>query len=426
MTQPSETLPNAATVDDAAASVRWSPWRAVVGFGVVSLAADMVYEGARSITGPLLASLGATAVLVGFITGAGEAMALVLRVVFGPLADRSGRYWTLTFAGYAITAVCVPALAITPFLAGAGLAVACLLILAERAGKAVRSPAKTALLAHAAGAVGLGRGFAVHKAFDQAGAVAGPLLVAAVAALAGTLWPALAVLIIPGAAALLVLAWIRRKMPDPAVSENAGAPPASTTAREAPRTRWRWRSASPLPTAFWLFAAACGAATAGLVTFGVISYHLTRDHVLPVAAVPLVYAAAMAVAALAALVSGWLFDRHGGRVLLTLPILVAVAPALAFTNSAVVAIVGVLIWGAAVGVQDSTVKALVADLVPTTRRATAYGVFAAVQGAAAIAGGTLAGALYDRSLPALIATIAAFQLTALVLLAVTLHRDHDR
>ena len=426
MTQPAETLATAPTAGDAAGSAGWSPWRAVVGFGVVSLAADMVYEGARSITGPLLASLGATAVLVGFITGAGEAMALVLRVVFGPLADRSGRYWTLTFAGYTLTAVCVPALAITPFLAGAGLAVACLLILAERAGKAVRSPAKTALLAHAAGAVGLGRGFAVHKALDQAGAVAGPLLVAGVAALAGTLWPAMAVLIVPGAAALLVLAWLRRKMPDPALSEDASAPPATATAGGAARPQWRWRSAASLPTAFWLFAAACGAATAGLVTYGVISYHLTRDHVLPVAAVPLIYAAAMAAAALAALVSGWLFDRHGGRVLLTLPILVAVVPALAFTNSAMVAIVGVLIWGAAVGVQDSTVKALVADLVPTTRRATAYGVFAAVQGAAAIAGGTLAGALYDRSLPALIATVAAIQLTALVLLAVTLHRDHDR
>jgi len=415
----------AATVGDAPVSVRWSPWRAVVGFGLVSLAADMVYEGARSITGPLLGSLGATAVLVGFITGAGEAMALALRVVFGPLADRSGRYWTLTFAGYTLTAVCVPALAITPFLAGAGLAVACLLILAERAGKAVRSPAKTALLAHAAGAVGLGRGFGVHKALDQAGAVAGPLLVAAVVAISGTLWPAMAVLIVPGAAALIVLAWIRRRMPDPAVSENASEPPVATTALEV-RPRWRWRSASSLPTAFWLFAAACGVATAGLVTFGVISYHLTRDHVLAVAVVPLVYAAAMAAAALAALVSGWLFDRYGGRVLFSVPILVAVVPALAFTDSAVVAIVGVLIWGAAVGVQDSTVKALVADLVPTARRATAYGVFAAVQGAAAIAGGTLAGALYDRSLPALIATIAAIQLAALVLLAVTLRRDHHR
>jgi MFS family permease len=424
MTQPAETVANTATAGAAPAPVGWSPWRAVVGFGVVSLAADMVYEGARSITGPLLASLGATAVLVGLITGAGEAIALVLRVVFGPLADRSGRYWTLTFAGYTLTAICVPALAITPFLAGAGLAVACLLILAERAGKAVRSPAKTALLAHAAGAVGLGRGFAVHKALDQAGAVAGPLLVAAVAAVAGTLWPAMAVLIVPGAAALLVLAWLRRKMPDPAVCDNASAPVASARAQQAPRPRWRWRSAGSLPTVFWLFAAACGAATAGLVTFGVISYHLTRDHVLPVAAVPLVYAAAMAAAALAALVTGWLFDRYGGHVLLSLPILVAVVPALAFTNSAVMAIVGVLIWGAAVGVQDSTVKALVADLVAPNRRATAYGVFAAVQGATAIVGGTLAGALYDRSLPLLVAMVAALQLTALVLLTVTLRRNH--
>ena len=391
---------------------------------MVSLAADMVYEGARSISGPLLASLGATAVLVGLITGAGEAMALVLRVVFGPLADHSGRYWTLTFAGYTLTAVCVPALAITPFLASAGLAVACLLILAERAGKAVRSPAKTALLAHAAGAVGLGRGFAVHKALDQAGAVAGPLLVAGVAALAGTLWPAMAVLIVPGAAALLILAWLRRKMPDPAVSENASAPAASTTARDAPRPRWRWRSASSLPTAFWLFAAACGAATAGLVTFGVISYHLTRDHVLPVAGVPLVYAAAMAAAALAALVTGWLFDRYGGHVLLSLPILVAVVPALAFTNSAVVAIVGVLDLGGSCWSPRFHGQSAGCRSRAPTRRATGYGVFAAVQGAAAIVGGTLAGALYDRSLPVLIATVAALQLTALVLLTVTLRRHH--
>jgi MFS family permease len=157
------------------ARVAWSPWRAVVGFGVVSLTADMVYEGARSITGPFLASLGASAVLVGLVTGAGEAMALVLRLVSGSWADRSGRYWTLTFAGYALTAISVPALAIAPFIGGAGLVLACFLILAERTGKAVRSPSKTALLAHAAGAVGLGRGFAVHKALDQVGAFGGPL-----------------------------------------------------------------------------------------------------------------------------------------------------------------------------------------------------------------------------------------------------------
>jgi len=67
-------------------------WRFVATFGVISLLADIVYEGARSITGPLLASLGATAVVVGVVTGVGEAAALILRLVSGPLTDRTGRF----------------------------------------------------------------------------------------------------------------------------------------------------------------------------------------------------------------------------------------------------------------------------------------------------------------------------------------------
>jgi MFS family permease len=403
----------------------WSSWRAVVGFGVVSLAADMVYEGARSVTGPLLASLGASAVLVGLVSGAGEATALLMRLVFGSWADRSGRYWTLTFAGYALTAVCVPALAITPFLAGAGLAVACVLILGERLGKAVRSPAKTALLAHAAAAVGLGRGFGVHQALDQIGAVAGPLLVAAVAAAAGTIWPAMAVLIIPGAVAMLLLVRIWRSMGNPAVVSGEDTGPTEATADPERKESLLSSLHGRLPGVFWLFAAASAAISAGLVTFAVIAYHLTQDHVVSVAAVPLIYAAAMGAEALAALGSGWLFDRTKGGALLGLPLLVSAVPVLAFAGSPLIATIGVLIWGAAGGVLDSTVKALVADLVPASRRATAYGIFAAVQGAAAIAGGVMAGALYERSLPILIAAVVASQVVALPLLIATLHR-HQR
>jgi len=399
----------------AARSLTWSPWRTVVGFGVVSLTADMVYEGARSVTGPLLAVLGASALVVGLVTGAGEAVALVLRLFTGSWADRSGRYWSLTLAGYALTAVCVPLLAVTPFLGGAGLAVACVLVLAERTGKAVRSPAKSTLLAAAASKVGMGKGMAVHKALDQSGAVAGPLLVAGVAALAGALWPAFAVLVVPGALAIVVLLVLRRRV-DPPAARARPVPEPAEVAQDAPR----------LPRAFWLFAASAGAATAGLVTFGVISFHLTQDRVVPVAAVPLVYAAAMGAEALAALATGWAYDRVGGRVLLVLPLLVALVPPLAFTGSALVAVVGVLIWGAANGLQDSTVKALVADLVPSGRRATAYGVFAAVQGGAAVAGGALAGALYERSLPALVVVVGATQVVALVLLVTTLRKTGPR
>jgi MFS family permease len=420
--QPAATAERASTKPSSGADLSWSPWRVVVGFGVVSLAADMVYEGARSVTGPLLASLGASAVLVGLVSGAGEATALLLRVVFGSWADRSKRYWSLTFVGYGLTAACVPALAITPFLAGGGLALACILIIGERLGKAVRSPAKTALLAHAAAAVGLGRGFGVHQALDQIGAVAGPLLVAAVAAAAGTLWPAMAVLIIPGAVAMLILLRIWRSMNR---ANASGAATASTEKTPEARESLLSRLHGGLPRVFWLFAAAAAAVSAGLVTFAVISYHLTQDQVLPVAAVPVIYAAAMGASALAALGSGWLFDRNKGGALLGLPFLVSAVPVLAFATSPLIAIVGALLWGVAGGVLDSTVKALVADLVPASRRATAYGVFAAVQGAAAIGGGVMAGALYERSLPILIAAVIITQIIALVLLITTLRR-HQR
>jgi hypothetical protein len=387
-------------------------WRAVVGFGVVSLAADVVYEGARSVTGPLLGSLGASALLVGLVTGGGEALALVLRLPAGTRVDRAGGHWGMTTAGYAATAVAVPALAATPFLGPAGLAVAALLVLAERAGKAVRSPAKSTLLAHAAGPVGLGRGFAVHKALDQVGAFAGPLLVAAVAAATRVLWPALAVLAVPGAAALLLLGRLRRLVGEPAPPADGGAAPARPA---------RWTAAARgLPRSFWLFAAAAGLATAGLVTFGVLSYSLVRLGVVSAAAVPLVYAAAMAAEAVAALATGWVHDRWGARGLLALPVLVAAVPALAFSARAPVALAGVLLWGAATGVQDSTVKALVAQLVPAVRRATGYGLFAAVQGVAAVGGGALAGGLSARSVPMLVAVVAALQLAAFGLLVGTL------
>lgn len=373
----------------------------------------MVYEGARSVAGPLLASLGATALVVGLVTGAGEGIALVFRLLFGPLADRTGKYWTLTIAGYAMTAGCVPLLAVAPFAGGAGLAVAVMLILAERAGKAVRSPAKSALLSYAAGAVGRGRGMAVHKLLDQLGAVAGPLLVAAAIGTSAAIWPAMALLALPGAAAVVLLLWLRRRVPDMGVYEPAaGTAPAPAGAAPAVEH-------ARLPRAFYLFAAASGAMTAGLVTFGVIAFHLTAAGLLPVAAVPLVYAGAMLAEAAAALATGWVYDRRGARVLLGLPVLVALVPGMAFAPGLAAVLAGVLAWGIATGVQDSTVKALVADLVPAERRATAYGVFAAIQGGAALAGGVLAGGLYGHT-PALVAVVGAVQLAALVLLAAAL------
>lgn len=393
----------------------WSPWRAVVMLGMTSLAADLVYEGARSVYGPLLAALGAGAVVVGAVTGAGEAAALVLRLLFGPWTDRSGRYWAMTIAGYALTVVSVPLLALTPYLGGAGLAVGSALILLERTGKAVRSPAKTALLAQVAQQGGRGRGFGVHKALDQVGAFLGPLLVAAVVAVTGTLSAGLAVLAVPGIIAMAIVLTTRAHVAAPARPGRTTQDPGS----DAPALRgWVARVVGAgLPPVFFWYAAAAGLTTAGLVTFGLIGYHLTVSGLTPATLVPVVYAGAMLVEAACALVVGRLYDRAGPRVLFPVPVLVALVPGLALSQRLWTVMAGVLIWGLAYGVQDSTVKALVADIVDAPRRATAYGVFAAVQGLAAVGGGVLAGWLYERSLWSLVAVVAAVQLAALVLLA---------
>ncbi|TIC87842.1 MFS transporter [Nocardioides sp. GY 10113] len=376
----------------------------------------MVYEGMRSVAGPYLGSLGASALTVGVVTGAGEAIALVLRLVTGPWADRAQRHWRLTVLGYGLTAVCVPLLALAPALGAAGIAFAAVMILAERTGKAIRSPAKSALLARVAVRTGRGKAFGVHKALDQVGAFAGPLLLAGTTAATGLIWPGLALLAVPGAVSLLLLALLRRRVP--AVAE----PDPEAVAAPAPAGLVRPALGADLPAAFHRFSAAAALTTFGLMTFGVISFQFVRAGVFPTAAAPLVYAVAMAVGAVAALATGALFDRWSGRVLLVVPVLAAVVPWLVFDARAAVVLVGVVVWGAATGVQDSAVKAFVADLVPSARRATAYGIFAAVQGIGALAGGAVAGAMVTDHADALGWIILAAQVVAAYLLVTTLRR----
>lgn len=387
----------------------WSPWRTVLTFGYVSLAADMVYEGMRSASGPLLLSLGASALVVGLVTGAGEAIALALRLVSGPLADRTGRHWQLTVQGYVLTAVSVPLLAITPFVGAAGLVVASALIILERTGKAIRSPSKSTLLARMALPVGRGRGFAVHKALDQVGAFGGPLLVAGLAALTGHLWAGFAILAIPGLVTIVLLGLLRR-------GTDLDEPAPVETHRPTPT--------GPFPRSFWAFSLSCACSTVGLMTFGVMSVHLVRADLVATAWVPVVYAGAMAVQAVAALASGFAYDCVGPRILYALPLLVATVPGLVFANGRGVVLLGVAIWALATAVQDSTVKALVADLVPGERLATAYGVFATAQGLGALGGGALAGGLYEHHLGLLIAIIAALQAAALATLIATIRLRH--
>ncbi|HZD70935.1 MAG TPA: MFS transporter [Actinomycetes bacterium] len=411
-----------ATVEDggSAGANRLSPVRFVLAFGVVSLLADFVYEGARAIIGPFLATFGASALVVGLVTGLGEAAALVTRPWTGRLSDRTGRHWALSIGGYALTLVAVPLLG-----AAQALWQAAGLVVAERFGKAVRTPARDTMLAQASTRIGRGRAFAFHEALDQTGALVGPLLVAAMVAISGFRL-GFAVLAVPGVLALLAIARLRRAVPTPTAYETDPHEPAP---RGQPADPPRAPRGQPthLPPAtmgfshrFWLYAAFTALSVGGYATFGVLSYHLEVRHVVSAALIPVIYAAAMGIDALAALGSGYLYDRFGLRGLVLLPILTALVPFWSFSTSPAWVWAGALGWGAAMGIHESTMRAAVADLVPTQRRGTGYGVFTAVYGLAWLAGSTAIGALYGASLTwvfVFVVTLQALALAAFVPLA---------
>jgi MFS family permease len=376
---------------------RITPLRFVLVFGLVSGLGDFVYEGARSILGPYLATYGASAALVGLITGIGEAVALVFRLYTGRLSDRTGRHWAISITGYGITMVSVPLLAV-----GGPLALACVLIIGERFGKAVRTPARDTMLAEASVDVGRGRAFAVHEALDQAGALVGPLVVAAILAAHHGYRAGFLVLAVPGALAMLTLGYLRRQAPHPQDFDP------SVVAKQAKPVGLHGFS-----TRYWQYAGFTALTLLGFATFPILGYHLEHRHIVSAASIPVMYAIAMGVAALAALASGSLYDRIGLRSLGVMPVLGAAVPFLSFSTSVALVWLGAALWGLVMGVHESTMRAAVADLVPRERRGVGYGTFTAVYGLAWLAGSALIGALYDHSIDAAIAFVVATQVVAL-------------
>lgn len=374
--------------------------RFIMGFGLVSMLMDVVYEGALSVQGPLLASLGATAATVGLISGLGEATSLMGRLVTGPLADRAGRYWLFAIAGYAITALAVPAMG----LAGSVAAVGALVVL-ERMGKAVRTPSRDAMISHASAAVGRGKGFALHELMDQIGATLGPLIVSAIlVATGGAYAKALGVMLLPGAAAIAVLLFLRKQNPDPARFERADEDivhgDAAVAADAAPASRHAssiGAAARELPASFWAYSLFCGFALVGVATFAVLSFHMVSAHVVEESFIPVVYAIAMLIDGAAAMFTGALYDKIGPKTLLSLPLLSALIPLFAYSDRVVPVMIGVLIWGVTTGIQESTMRAYVADLLPSCQRATGYGCFALVVGVGTMLGGAIAGWLYGMA-----------------------------
>lgn len=378
----------------------------VVAFGLVSLFADATYEGARSIAGPYLAILGAGAAAVSIVSGAGELLGYALRLVAGYASDRLRTPWPLAFIGYGLNLLAVPCLA----LAGRWEAAAVLLIL-ERVGRGLRTPVRDAMLSHAAGQMGAGRAFGIHEALDQAGAVAGPLAVAAVLAITASHRLSFALLLFPAAASLGALAWTRRRYPHPRALEV-----------ETPRVD------RALPRRFWLYLAGVSLLAAGYADFPLIAFHFRDRSLMGASAIPVVYALAMGVDALAALILGPLFDRLGVRIVALAALAASASVPLVFLGGTAAAVVaGALLWGVGLAAQESILKAAVVGMTAAHRRGFVFGLFDAVFGVFWFLGSVALGFLYEWSIPALVLFGTALQVAAAaVFLAVGLREGRSQ
>lgn len=374
----------------------------VVMMGLVSLFADACYEGMRSAVGPYLAHLGASATAVGIVAGSGELVGYGLRYLTGRIADRTRAYWALTIIGYSTNLVAVPLLAV----AGSWQAVAALIVL-ERLGKAIRNPARSTILSFAAAELGHGKSFALHEAMDQLGAVIGPLSVGAVLwwrgdGLEGYQW-AFVLLGIPALLSILTLLTARARVPDP----RSLAPASEADAR------------ATLGRPFTLYLVGVALVGFGLADWALLAFHLQSRDVLAGALLPVVYAAAMAADGGAALLVGGAFDRaraRGGTGLVVLAaalVLSAASLPLVLLGGVPAALAGIALWAVGLGATESIGKATVAILSPPSRRATAYGAYYLVFGAAWWLGSILIGVLSDHSRVA----ASAFGVVSLLLAA---------
>lgn len=364
----------------------------IILLGLVSLFADITYEGARSISGQYLALLGANATIVATVAGFGELIGYGFRLVSGVISDRSKRYWAITMIGYAVNLAAVPLLA---FATSWQLAAA--LMVAERFGKSIRTPARDAMLSYATKQIGSGKGFGIHQALDQVGAILGPLFVTIAFFYHESYQFSFAMLTIPALVAMLILIAAQRMYPHPQEMEVNNIQ----------------LKTEGLSKQFWYYVVAVSLVAAGYADFPLIAYHFQKQGIMPEIWIPIFYAAAMGIDGLSALYLGRWFDRQGVLVLIWVIAIVALFAPLAFLGGPYVAFIGVLLWGIGLGAQGSIMRAVVANFIHPDKRGTAYGIFNACFGVSWFLGSIAMGVLYDTALPLLIIFSVVVQLSSI-------------
>ncbi|MDD3153462.1 MAG: MFS transporter [Victivallaceae bacterium] len=374
----------------------------IVLMGVVSMFSDMTHEGAASIIGAYLSLAGASAGMIGFITGLGGLIGYSLRIVTGVLADKTRNYWLITIAGYLVDCIAIPLLALVP---QGGWIWACALIVIQRIGKAVKKPAKDTLLSFAASEYGAGKSFAIQELLDQIGAFVGPMVLFGVLTwkrggdLFGAYKLCLAILGIPALITIFLLFYARRKFPNPENFE--------------PETKSSEGSIGKNSAFLYYMAGICFFAF-GFIGFPLITMHAMKTGLISETAIPLIYAAAMLVDAFAALFFGWLYDRFGLNVLMLSTLLAAPFAWLVFAvPSSGWLWIGVALWGIGMGAQESILKAAVVTIISKEKRSTGYGVFQTGFGIAFFFGSWAMGVLYPISIFTMAALSCGMQLAAI-------------
>jgi MFS family permease len=349
--------------------------------GFISLLSDFTHEGARSIYGPYLGLIGASAFIIAFTSGLGEFIGQALRLLTGIIADKTKKYWLMMILGYSINLLVIPLLY---FVDASTWEVAIILILLERVGKGIRAPAKSALTSFTTQHLGAGKAFALQEAMDQFGAFLGPVFVFLVLNLnKGTELQgyqlAFGLLGIFAIMTLVILVVSRIKYPHPDEFET------KTFSKGFKGNKY-----------FNLYMIAIVFIALGFIDYPVLAFHISKTSSINVIYVPLLYALAMGIDAIAALIFGHLYDKKG---ILSLQIAIGIAlfisPVFFLLEGVSVLIIGVILWGIGMGAQESILKAVISGLVSKDKRATAYGIFYTVFGSSWFLGSLVIGYLYD-------------------------------
>lgn len=375
----------------------------VLTMGMVNLFSDMTYEGGGAINGQFMATLGASAAVVSITVGLGEFLGYSLRSVSGYIADRTGRYWLVTFVGYAINLLAVPAMA----LAG-NWQVAALLILAERIGRAIRKPTVEAMLSYTTGKHGKGWVYGVNTALDETGATLGPLIMALVLLWHGDYRTGYALLLASSVLALGALAVARINFPVPSRLEKG-----------------RTAQAGGFSRSYWLYMVAASCFAAGLMSYELVAYHLVTARIVTENWIPVLLAFSTGCGVIASLILGKLYDRAPLPTLLAAVFLSSLFTPLAFFGGFPALLAGMVFLGIGYATQDTLFKAVVASILPEGKRNLAFGLFYTGYGVGWLLGSVATGLLYEQSRVALVVFAVLAQLLSLPLFVIANRQEQS-